>query len=174
MYQVVEGAKRLLAGCRGIGLMHQIDVNMVGLQAAQAALDLPEDVYPGQAVVVRAGAHAASYLGGEDELIPSPLEHRANQPLGVPFLVDVGYVNEVHPEVNGLRDGGLADIIAGPTAEGAAETDGGDLDAGAAEATIVHDCRCPPAPQFPRCGPSSGACLPRARMFEDGLKARPQ
>ena len=56
-----------------------------------------------------------------------PLEYFANQPLGVPFLVDVGYVNEVDAEVNGLLDGGLADIIAGTTAEGAAETDGETL-----------------------------------------------
>ena len=80
-------------------------------------------------------------------MIPAPLEYLANQPLGVSFLVDVGHVNEVDAEINGLRDDGLADIIAGTTAEGAAEADGGDFDAGGTEATVVHDCCCLAAPR---------------------------
>ncbi len=118
-----------------------VEVDVVGLQALQAGLDGGEDIAARRTLLLAAVVHRLAELGGEHDILATLAEHvpqhgfRAAAP-----CVDVGGVEQRDPEVDGFVDdlarglgvGALAEIVA-------ADADGGDAQAGAAEITNIHD-----------------------------------
>ena len=124
---------------------------MVGLQPAQAVLHRLHHVQPGEAPLVRAGAHGPEHLGGQDDPFPrprSPLPQGAPDPLlggARPVLprgvtpVAVGRVQEGQPPVQrGVDDALALRLVCAGAEHPAAEAELGDADAGRAQETVGH------------------------------------
>jgi hypothetical protein len=119
----VQGAQRLLERGLAVPLVHLVQVDVIGAQAAQAGLAAGDDVVKGQAGVVRAVAHGHPDLGGEQQLVPAAPQDLAHDLLGLAAGVDVGGVDEVDPGVQahvhlpaGLLHVGRADVLEIPAA----------------------------------------------------------
>ena len=97
--QIVQRPQRLLDGDGRVGPVQLIEVNTVGLEPAQTALDLCHDVVAAVATVVGAVAAGKMDLGGQHYAVPPPLEGRADDRLGLPIGVRVGRVYDVEPGV---------------------------------------------------------------------------
>ena len=70
----VEGAEGLFDGGDGVVAVDLVEVDVVGLEAAEAGFDGVHDVSAGGADVVAAGAGAAEDLGGDDDFIAGDVE----------------------------------------------------------------------------------------------------
>ena len=133
--------------------MDLVEVDVVGLEAAEAGFDGVHDVSAGGSDVVAAGAGAAVDLGGDDDVCARDVEvfeGAAEGDFGLAFGVDVGGVDEVDAGFDGGFDEGvdvgLADAadhfpdgsvfgegVGAVTGEGhGAETDLGDEESGVA------------------------------------------
>jgi hypothetical protein len=55
-----------------------VEVDVVGLQAAQRVLDLGDDPAPRVALLIRVIAHRAVHLGGQHDVVAAPLERLAH------------------------------------------------------------------------------------------------
>ena len=104
--EVVERAQRLVDGDVGLRAVDLVEVDVVGLQAAQAGFALLDDVAAAVAHVVGAFAHHAVHLGGEDDVVALAvaLERLAGDLLAAAAAVDVGGVEEVDAGVEGAVD----------------------------------------------------------------------
>lgn len=114
----------------GIEAVEEVEVQVIGLQALQAAFDFPHDVVTGIALVVGAGADRTSYFAGEEYVVPFALKGFRQDLLRVAMFVGIGRIDEVAAQVEGAFDGADADVIVFLAPEGGAQADGGDLDAG--------------------------------------------
>ena len=132
--EVGERAEGLLdvgVGARAVDL---VEVDPVGVQAAQRVLDRPDDPAPGAALPVGVLAHGAVELGGQDDVVAAALEGLADDLLGLALGVDVGGVDEVDAGVQrGVDDAdGVVVVGVAPGAEHhRAEAHLADRDAGA-------------------------------------------
>ena len=70
--QCVQGAQRLLNGRVRVGRVDLVQVNVVGLQAAQAVLAGAQDVLAREALLVRRLAHGAPALGRQHDPFARP------------------------------------------------------------------------------------------------------
>ena len=93
--QLAEGEHDLLPGRVGIELVHVVEVDVVGLQAAQAGLDGAPHVEAGEAALVGSVADRVGDLGGQHPAVAGLLEGAADHLLGAAVGVDVGRVDEV-------------------------------------------------------------------------------
>ena len=75
--------------------MDVVDVDVVGLQAAQAVLDLLLDVQPRHARIVGPAAHRIEDLGGDDGVLPPALQRLAQHRLRHAADIGVGGIEEV-------------------------------------------------------------------------------
>ena len=82
-HHVVEGAQRLVNRRLGVGVVDLVEVDVVGAEAAQRALDGVEDVLAGCAAVPGAGAHGARALGGDHEVVAPASETIAGPAISV-------------------------------------------------------------------------------------------
>ena len=141
----VEGAKDLFDWGDGVVAVDLVEVDVIGLEAAEAVVDGVHDVSAGGADVVGARAHAAEDFGGDDDVFAGDVEVAEGLAEGLFALalgVDVGCVEEVDAGVDGAFDelvgSALVDCAddfeaAGAAVEGhSAETEGGDEEAGVA------------------------------------------
>ena len=80
--EVVVGLEGLLQRGVRVGVVGVVEVEVVGLQAAQAGLDLPDDMPARQAAVVDAVADDAVGLGGDHHLVAATAEGAADELLG--------------------------------------------------------------------------------------------
>ena len=98
--QVVERAQRLVDRHGRLRAVDLVEVDIVGLQAAQRGLALGDDVAAivagGQDVVV---VHAAVYLGRQHDpvALAVALERLADDLLAAATIVDVGRIQKVDP-----------------------------------------------------------------------------
>jgi hypothetical protein len=82
-----------------------VEIDVVGLEAPEARLDLAHDVDPrGPRVVEVAVAHGEACLRGEHYLPSDAFEGVADEALALPPAVDVGRVDEVDALVQGETD----------------------------------------------------------------------
>ncbi len=152
--EIVQGRQCLLDRRHRVGRVQLVQVDPVGLQAAQRRLDGQADV-PARAAdspvrPVRA-AHVHSELGREHDGVALTRERLAHQCLGQPSLrtVDVRRVEQRHPGVDGGPDHGIRAFLALrcgslPAEVVAAEADGGDDESGFSEGAVFdlsHDPR---------------------------------
>ena len=115
-------------------------------EPATVALDGVEDVLAGCAAVPGPGAHGAGALGGDHEVVapapePSPqdLLGAAHGVEGAAQRIDVGRVEEGDsPGGRAVEDGDRGGLVALQPEGHRAETEAGDLEAGAAEADMAH------------------------------------
>ncbi len=139
--QVRERGQRLLDVGVGVRPVDLVQVDVVGLQAAQRVLDLGHDPAPGVASLVGIVAHRRRTLGREDDVVAAPLERLADDLFGLAAGVHVGGVDEVDPRVQRLVDDADRVVMVG-VADGPehhrAERVGTDLDAGPAEGAVLH------------------------------------
>jgi hypothetical protein len=153
--------------------VHLVEVDVVGAEALQAALDGADDVVAAEAEVVGAvevpDLHA--HLGGDQHVVTVRAQRSTEDLLGLAGGVDVRGVEEVHPGVAGERDltaGTVHVEVAdglGPAGSGeahGAEGDGRDAEPRGSQLAVVHplnlDVGC-----LPRPGARSGRRAPRRR-----------
>src|SRR5699024_5883016 len=101
-----------------------------------------DDVLPGQAAVVRAGA-TPKYFRGNDQVgaFPAgPADDVAHHPFGFAVRVAFRVVKEVHPSLPGCFHARVGHVFANLGAEGNPGTERqlGDLQAGRTEITVFH------------------------------------
>jgi len=142
--QVRERGQRLLDVCVGVRSVDLVEVDVVGLQAAQRVLDRGHDPAPRGASLIGIVTHRATQLGGKDDVAAASLERLPHDLFGLAVGVHVGGVDEVDPRVQCFVDDtdgvvvvGVADGPDGPEHHGT-ERIGTDLDAGAAEGAVLH------------------------------------
>jgi len=102
--EVGEGAEGLLdvgVGARPVDL---VEVDVVGLEAAQGVFDGADDPAPRAALPVGVVAHGAVELGGEDDVVAASLDGFSDDLFGFASGVDVGGVDEVDAGVEGGVD----------------------------------------------------------------------
>jgi hypothetical protein len=138
--QVRERGKRFLDVGGRIRPVDLVEVDVVGLQAAQRVLDRGHDPAPRGSLVVGIVAYRAAELGREDNAVAASLERFAHGHFGL--AVCVGGIDEVDPRVQRLVDNAGRVVVIG-VADGRAECQraervGADLDAGPAEGAILH------------------------------------
>ena len=90
--------------------MDLVEVDVVGLQAAEALVEFVEDGFAREAAAVGFVAHHAVDLGGDDDGFAAGvgLEEAAENDFAVAAGVDIGGIEEVDAEVEGLAEEGLA------------------------------------------------------------------
>ena len=151
---VVEGFHGLFDGGFVVPAVDLVEVDVVGAEALEALVELEEDLFAGEALAVGVVAHDAVELGGDDGVFAFGVgfEEAAEELFAGAGGVDVGGVEEVDAEVEGLLEEGLAvgfaespGVAAGTKRAGgwdavghAAEADAGDFEAGLAEIYVVH------------------------------------
>src|ERR1700680_2525408 len=74
MNQVIQRPERLIERRFSIGKMHLIQIEIVGLQTAQAGLNRLEDMLARPATIIGASAHREKELGRQHNLFASPFE----------------------------------------------------------------------------------------------------
>src|SRR5688572_33107033 len=124
--------------------MDLVEVDPVGLEAAQRVLALLDDVAARLAHVVGAFAHLTVELGREHDVVALAVagEGVTDRLLALAApAVDVGGVDEVDAGVEGAGDdrGGVFGVGLAAEHHGA-EAEVGDLHAGPAEETVFHGC----------------------------------
>ena len=147
-HEIVERAHRLVDRRARVEGVHLVEVDDVGLQAAEAFFAGADDVVAREADVVRAGAHRAGALRREDQAVAvAALAHPATDDLlgaadgleRAAERIDVGGVEEVDAALDGAVEDGERRLLVALIAEGhRAEAERRDLQAGAAERAGVH------------------------------------
>src|SRR5690349_10995730 len=92
---VVEGAQRLVEGGHRVEAVNLVEIDPVGPEALQAALDGAHDVSAGEALLVRTRADLAAHLRGEHDVFAARAEGLAEDLLGLALGVDVSGVEEI-------------------------------------------------------------------------------
>src|ERR1700674_3260813 len=146
-HHVMERFQRLLDRRRGVPAMDLVEVDVVGAEAAQRAVDGVEDVFARQPAVIRTLAHRKEDLGGDDHLVA--LGEVAERPpqhlLAGAARVHVGGVEEVHAHLERPADERPALLFrqhpVAPLAAAiahATEAETGDLESGTTQVDVVH------------------------------------
>jgi hypothetical protein len=138
--QVGERGQRFLGVGVGVRSVDLVEVDVVGLQAAQRVLDCGHDPAARGSLLVGIVTCGAAELGREDDAVTAALERLAHDHFGL--AVRVGRVDEVDPCVQRLVDDADRVVVVGVAdgrAEGQrAERVGADLDAGPPEGAVQH------------------------------------
>ena len=121
--------------------VHLVQVDVVGVQAAQRVLDLADDPPAGAAPLVRVGPHRHEELRGQHDVVAAPGEGLADDPFRLALGVDVGGVDEVDAGIQGAVDDadGVGLVLVSPRAEHhRPQAQRADRDAGPAEHSVLH------------------------------------
>ncbi len=121
--------------------MDLVEIDVIGLEAAERALDGLDDPAPRIALLVRILAHGAMHLGGEHDLVATAFQRLADDLLRLALAVSIGGVDEIDADIQRLVNdaGALVMIGVGDAAEHhRAEAVGADLDACAAQGAVMH------------------------------------
>ena len=140
-HQVGQRGQGLVDIGVGIRAVHLVQVDVVGLQAAQAVLHLADEPAARVAAHVGVLAHLAVRLGGQHHAVAAPAQGLADDLLRLPRRVHVRGVDEVDAAVERGVDDPDALLVFGvaPRAEHhRAEAVRADLDPGSAERPHPH------------------------------------
>src|ERR1044071_7965665 len=114
--------------------MQVVQVDAIGGEPAQAALDRAHQVVARRTAVVGPLAHREVRLGRDHDLVALAAHQPAEHLLGAAVVVDVGAVEQVDPGVaRGAPDRGRGRLVGVAAEHHRAERDARDLDARAAE-----------------------------------------
>ena len=105
--QVVQRAQGLVDGGDGVVAVDLVEVDVIGLQPLQAALNRVHDVPARGAAVIGPWPHVAEHLGGQHHILAGHadvLQGLADPGLGLAERIDVGGVDEVDATLQGLAD----------------------------------------------------------------------
>ena len=69
LHDIVQGFHGLFDGRVVVPAMDLVEIDVVGAEAAQAVVDLTQDVLARKALTVRTGAHATAHFGRDDDFI---------------------------------------------------------------------------------------------------------
>src|SRR5580704_17545175 len=154
LHSIVERFEGFFDRSFVIPAMGLVEVDVVGLQAAEALVEFMEDGFARETAAVGFIAHDAVDLGGDDDGFAAGvgLEEVAQNDFAVAARIDIGCIEEVDAEVEGLAQEGPAFfLVHGPVmtaANGfagsgraighAAQADAGNLESGFAEIDVVH------------------------------------
>jgi hypothetical protein len=129
----------LLPGGVGVELVDVVEVDVVGLQPAQAGLDGAPHVDAGQAALVASVTGRVGDLGGQHPALAGVFERAADHLLGLAVGVDVGRVDEVDAGLERVIDDAPRLRLIGRAAEHhGAEAELGDLHAAVTEHAVLH------------------------------------
>lgn len=98
--QVVQGGQHLLDGGAGVEGVQLEQVDVVGVQAAQGVVDGRDQAGPGGPRPAGAVARGEACLGGDEHLVPAPLEGGPQDLLRGAGGVDVGGVEHRDPGID--------------------------------------------------------------------------
>ena len=140
-HQVVERAHQFVHRRVGVGPVHLVQVDPVGLQAAQAGVEGLHDPPARGAALVRPRAHRVPELRAEHHVVAAPPERAAHDLLGLPVGVHVGRVDHVDAGVERVVDDALAVVVIGvaprPEHHGA-EAQAAHPHAGGSQGSLLH------------------------------------
>ncbi len=117
--EIGQRVDRLADVGRWVGPVDLIQVDVVGAEAAQAALDRRPDPAPRVAAMVRVVVHRVVELRGEHHVVAATGESPTDDLLALAVRVHVGGVDEVDPGIDGAIDQTDAVVVIGvpPRAE---------------------------------------------------------
>jgi hypothetical protein len=141
MDEVGERAQCLVDVGAGLGPVHLVDVDPLGVQAPEARLHLLHDPAPRVPLPVQTLAHLAVELRREDDLVATAGERLPDDLLVLPLRVDVGGVDDVDPRVERGVDDPDPILVIGvpPGAEHhRAQAELAHLDAGCPQLPVLH------------------------------------
>ena len=98
-HEIVQSAQRLLKGGVRVGDVHLIEVDVVGLQAAQTALNGAHDVLARAALAIGTAAHRKAKLRRQNNLLAPSFEPAAN--------IFLGSSNRLRGRAERIRIGGI-------------------------------------------------------------------
>ena len=136
-----DGLDGLLDRCGRVGAVQLVEVDVVGAEAAEALLARRGDPRGGEAPALDRRLHREADLGGQHDLVATPVDGPADQLLGHPVAVGVGGVDQVDAPVEGGVDDGHALVGVGARCgEGhGAEPEGRHLGPAGAETTTGEE-----------------------------------
>ena len=141
--EVVEGHDGFIDGGIGVGVMQLEEIDAVGLQAAEAAVEGVEDVDAGIAAEFVAVAVAFVDFGAEEDGVAFAVGFEDVSQEYFAIAVGVGGVDEVDAVVEGFVGDPLAHGLVDFFAEGhGAQGKAGGGHAGIAEASVLHGRHC--------------------------------
>jgi len=147
-HQVIQRAQRFVEWRVPVRGMRLVEIDVVGIQAAQAVLDGAHDVLAAEALAVRPVPHARAHLGRDHDLVARPgAQPPADDALGdaagiagCPPAVDVRRVDEVDAGLPGAVEHTEGLLLGGsPAKRHRAQAQLADLQPGASQLTIFHD-----------------------------------
>ena len=137
--EVVQRPQRLLQRRRGVGPVQLIEVEMIGLEPAQASLDLRHDVVAAAPPVIRPLTHLVVDLRGQHNPVAPALDGLSDQLLRPSLGVDVGGVQHVNPGIErGMHQGDCRSGFDPPTELRRPQPQGRDPHTRAAQLAILH------------------------------------
>ena len=137
----MNALERLFEWRGPVEAMDLIEVDPVGAQPAQTLLDLQHDVAARDTPIEHTARTRHEHLGCDHRLLAPSLECLADDLFRLPHAVAVGGVDEVDALVERAADDADAVVMVGiaPAAERhGAEAEAGNLEAAAAEASVLH------------------------------------
>ena len=141
MHEIGECAERLVDVGAGIGAVDLVQVDVVGVEPAEALLALADDPAARVALHVGVGAHVAVDLGRQHDVVAAALDRLGDDRLRLTGRVHVGGVDEVDPGVErGVHDvDRLVVVGVAPRAEHhRPEAERADADPGPADHAVFH------------------------------------
>src|SRR5579859_114534 len=147
-HKLVQRIENLFDRRQSVEAVKVVDVHVIGVETAQAALQRDAQMRAGGAKIVRPVSHAEVGLGRDQRLVAPAFERFAQDFLGEPAGVDIGSVEEVDSgveadveETAGFGHVGvspcLEKLVAAPES-GDSKTKRGNFEAGASEKSIFH------------------------------------
>src|SRR5713101_8853642 len=145
-HNVVERAQRLVHRRLRVWMMDLVEVDEIGAEPAERALDGVQDVLARGAAVPWLGAHGAGALGRDHEVVAPALEPPPENLLRAPHglvgaaqRIDVGRVEKGDPARRcAIENGDRGGLVALQPERHRAETETRHLQSGAAEADVAH------------------------------------
>ncbi len=106
MDEVGEGAQRLVDRHVEVGSVQLVQVDAVGLQAAQRLFAGPHDVQPRVATIVGSRPGRVVHLGGNQRFVAPPAlgQDPTDDPLGLAGAVAVGGVDQIDAGIESADD----------------------------------------------------------------------
>ena len=142
-HQVIHRPENLIRRRIGVEAVLQIDVDAIGLQALQTALNFAHDVVAGQTGVVRTRANFGEDLARDYHVVAPPLERSTENLLGAAEPIEVRAVDEVAAQFQRTVHDALADGVVFLAAESRPQTDARNLDSRFSQSPVFHFSACP-------------------------------
>ena len=103
VHEISERVERLLERCLGVGLVHEIEIEPLGVESRQACVDLALDMAARQAAVVRPIPDGVEHFRAQKKLIANArvlcFRPASDERLARAAAIGVGSVEEIDAEL---------------------------------------------------------------------------